>query len=70
MLDKISHSNKDILFKLLAESYKNKSLAVYGLDIPKIKRMLPANYPIITATEIHSDNCFILEDDSLYIQEY
>ena len=70
MNDKVTYSNKDILFKLLAESYKNKSLAVYGLDIPKIKRMLPANYPIITATEIHSDNCFILEDDSLYLQEY
>jgi predicted transposase/invertase (TIGR01784 family) len=56
--------------KVLAQLYQNKSLAVYGLDIPKIKRMLPANYPTITATEYCGDNAFLLEDDTLYIQEY
>jgi hypothetical protein len=66
----IAHNNKDILMKVLSQLYQNKSLAVYGLDIPRIKRMLPANYPIVTATEYRGDNSFLLEDDTLYIQEY
>ena len=66
----ITHSNKDVLFKVLEQLYKDKSLAVYGLDIPKIKRMLPSSFPAVTATEVHADNLFLLEDDSLYLQEY
>ena len=66
----ISYTNKDILFKVLERHYENKSLAVYGLDIPKIKRMLPTNYPSVSATEIHADSPFLLEDGSLYLQEY
>ena len=70
MKNAIPYTNKDILFKVLERYYKNKSLAVYGLDLPKIKRMLPTSYPSIYATEIHADNPFLLEDGSLYLQEY
>ena len=70
MADGISNSNKDVMFKVLSRNYQNKSLAVYGLDLPKIKRLLPTNYPSVTATEIHADNPFQLEDDSLLILEY
>ena len=66
----IPYTNKDILFKVLERHYEDKSLAVYGLDIPKIRRMLPTNYPSISATEIHADSPFLLEDGSLYLQEY
>jgi len=66
----ITHSNKDVLFKVLSRSYQNISLAAYGLDIPRIKQMLPTDYPAVTATEIHADNAFLLEDGSLYLQEY
>ena len=70
MPDGITYSNKDALFKVLSQHYQNKSLAVYGLDVPKIKMLLPANYPAVTATEIHAENPFLLEDDSLLILEY
>ena len=70
MPDGITHSNKDVMFKVLSQQYANKSLSVYGLDLPRIKRLLPANYPAVTATEIHADNPFLLEDDSLLILEY
>ena len=43
---------------------------MYGLDVPKIKQFLPGNYPAVTATEIHADNPFLLEDGSLLILEY
>jgi len=70
MPDGITHSNKDVMFKVLSQNYENKSLAVYGLNVPRIKRLLPANYPAVTATEIHAENPFLLEDDSLLILEY
>ena len=37
MSDGISYKNKDIMFKVLSQHYQNKSLEVYGLDIPRIK---------------------------------
>ena len=70
MPDGITHSNKDVLFKVLSQNYENKSLAAYGLDLPKIKRLLPSNYPAVTATETRSDSPFLLEDDTLLILEY
>ena len=71
MPDGITHSNKDVLFKVLSQYYENKSLAVYGFtDMPKIKRLLPSDYPAVTATEIHADNTFLLEDDSLLLLEF
>ena len=70
MPDGITHSNKDVLFKVLSQSYENKSLAAYGLNLPKIKRLLPGSYPSVTATETHADNPFLLEDGSLLILEY
>ena len=70
MADGITYSNKDAMFKVLSSNYQNKSLAVYGLDVPKIKRLLPSNYPTVTASEIYADNPFQLEDDSLLILEY
>jgi len=67
----IAHKNKDVIAKVLTQNYQNKSLAVYGLThLPKIKRMLSPNYPIVTATEYYAYNVFILEDDTLLILEY
>ena len=66
----ISHTNKDILFKVLSENYQNKSLEVYGLDIPKkIKQMLPTEHPVV-ATKLYGDNMFLLEDNWLLCLEY
>ena len=67
----INYNNKDILFKVLSQHYQNKSLAVYGLDVPKIKQLLPSSYPVVTATETHADTVFLLEDEtSVLILEY
>ena len=70
MPDGITHYNKDVLFKVLSRNYENKSLAAYGLDLPRIKRLLPGNYPSVTATETRADNPFLLEDGTLLILEY
>ena len=65
----ITHSNKDVLFKVLSQHYKDKSFAVYGLDVPKVKQLLPSAYPVVS-TEHRADNVFLLEDDSILILEY
>lgn len=33
----IAYQNKDIASKYLGESLKNKTFAVYGIDVPKIE---------------------------------
>ena len=65
----IAHTNKDIISKTLGQHYKNKSFRVYGLDVPKIKQVLPTDYPVVAA-EYRGDGAFLLEDNSLLLQEF
>lgn len=69
-LSDITYSNKDVTSKYLAENFKDKSLRVYGLDVPKIIQVLPTNLPIIAANELRLDNIFLLEDNSVAIIDY
>jgi len=66
----ISYHNKDILFKILSENYKKKSLKVFGLDLPPIKELLPTNLPVLSLNERRTDNVFLLEDNTVLIVEY
>lgn len=66
----ISYQNKDITSKAFAESLKNKSFKVYGINIPKIVEVLPTNLPMITANELRIDNLFLLEDGTIAIIDY
>ena len=66
----IAYQNKDIASKVFAERFKNKSLTVYGLNIPKIIQVLPTNLPEVTASELRIDNLFLLEDGSIAIIDY
>ena len=66
----ITYHNKDVLSKILAENFKDISLKVYGIDVPKIKQILPTNLPQIQVNEMRIDNLFLLEDDSIAIIDY
>ena len=66
----IAYQNKDIISKVFAENLKEKSLKVYGLDVPKIIQVLPTNLPEITANELRIDNLFLLEDGTIAIIDY
>ncbi|KHF29436.1 hypothetical protein LR68_01797 [Anoxybacillus sp. BCO1] len=58
----ISYHAKDILFKSLSELYRDQALDVYGLhDLPKIKALLPNEFPAVRADEKRSDTLFLLE---------
>ena len=66
----IAYQNKDITSKVLAESFKGKTFRVYGLDIPKIKAVLPTNIPAVRANELRLDNLFALADGTVALVDY
>ena len=66
----IAYQNKDITSKILAEEFKGKSFAVYGVDIPMIVSVEPTNLPAIEANELRMDNLFLLEDGSYLLVDY
>ena len=45
MSEGIAYQNKDILFKILGQTYKEKSFAAYGIDLPPIRELLPTSLP-------------------------
>ncbi len=66
----IAYQNKDIVSKVMAEEFKGKTFAVYGIDVPKVKRADPTNLPMIAANELRLDNLFELVDGSYAIVDY
>ena len=70
MSDGIAYQNKDIEFKLISETFKEKSFEAYGLNLPKIKAVLPTTLPKVSANEKRMDHLFLLEDDTVAIVDY
>lgn len=70
MSEGIAYQNKDILFKILGQTYKEKSFAAYGIDLPPIRELLPTDLPKISANEKLIDNLFLLEDGTYLIVDY
>lgn len=70
MSEGIAYQNKDILFKILGQTYKEKSFAAYGIDLPPIRELLPTSLPKISANEKDIDNLFLLEDGTYAIVDY
>ena len=66
----IAYQNKDITSKYLAENFKGKTFSVYGLDLPEVKQVLPANIPTVKANELRLDNLFELADGSIALVDY
>ena len=70
MSEGIAYQNKDILFKILSQTYKEKSFAAYGINLPPIRELLPTNLPKISANEKDIDNLLLLEDGTYAIVDY
>lgn len=66
----VAYQNKDIVSKIFGEAMKEKSLHVYGLDIPKVLDVMPTNLPSLELNELRIDNIFLLEDGSYAIIDY
>lgn len=70
MSEGIAYQNKDILFKILGRTYREKSFAAYGIDLPPIREVLPTNLPKISANQKDIDNLFLLADGTYAIVDY
>ena len=70
MSEGIVYQNKDILFKILCQTYKEKSFSAYGINLPPIRELLPTNLPKISANERDIDNLFLLEVGTYVIVDY
>ena len=68
--EEIAYQNKDITSKVLAEYFRGKTFRVYGLDIPKIRAVLPTNIPAVKANELRLDNLFELVDGTVALVDY
>jgi len=66
----ISHQNQDIIYKYMAEFFRNETLEYYGLNLPKIVNVKPTELPIIQLTDRNMDYVFELEDSSLLHMEF
>ncbi|MBR2187489.1 MAG: hypothetical protein IJ857_09140 [Lachnospiraceae bacterium] len=66
----IAYQNKDIASKVFAEKFRDVSLNVYGVDLPKIVEVLPTDFPEISASELRIDDLFLLEDGRIAIIDY
>ena len=61
LLDSIMYQNKDVTMKSLADIFKGKSFAAYGIDVPEIVDVRPTNLPSVAANELRLDNLFLLK---------
>lgn len=66
----ITAQNKDVVSKLFGETMRNRSLSIYGIDVPQIVDVRPTNLPAIETNEKRMDNLFLLEDGSYALLDY
>ena len=64
------HTGKDLVAKILTNTFGAKSFAVYGLNLPAIKAYLPTELPKIEGTDRFADHVFEFEDGSYGIVDY
>ena len=69
-MNQITWSNKDLIAKILADSFGEKSFAVYGIDLPPIAAYLPTELPAVEATDRTTDRFFQLTDGSYVIVDF
>lgn len=67
---KVAHNNKDLISKILADTFGSKSFAVYGLNLPPIAEYLPTEFPAVAVTDRISDRIFKLVDGSYVIVDF
>ncbi|WP_449240441.1 hypothetical protein [Desulfoscipio gibsoniae] len=66
----ITRNSNDILMKCMAENFKDKTLAFFGLPTARIVGLSPAALPAIEARETRTDTVFLLEDQTLLHLEF
>ena len=67
---KIARTNKDLIAKILADSFGEKSFSVYGINLPPIERCLPTEFPDVQVKDRISDRLFLLQDGSYALVDF
>lgn len=67
---KVAHNNKDLISKILVDTFGSKSFSVYGLDLPPIAEYLPTELPAVEVSDRITDRIFRLTDGSYAIVDF
>ena len=68
--NQITWANKDMISKILADTFGEKSFSVYGIDLPRIEAYLPTELPTIEVTDRTVDRLFRLQDGSYTLVDF
>ncbi|QGG48354.1 hypothetical protein [Heliorestis convoluta] len=66
----VSRQNKDIVLKAVAETFKEKTLEIFGLHTAPIQQIMPTVLPVVEAKEKRIDFVFLLADDTMLHLEF
>jgi hypothetical protein len=66
----IARNNKDLISKILADTFGEKSFEVYGIHLPPIVQCLPTEFPDVQVTDRVSDRLFLLQDGSYALVDF
>ena len=66
----ITKHNNDVIMKAMAETFSDKSLSFFGLNVPKILDVAHTVLPVLEVRENRTDFIFLLEDDSYLHLEF
>lgn len=70
MKTNIAHNNKDLVGKILADTFREKSFAVYGLALPPVKEFLLTEFAEVQITGRAADRLFLLADGSYALVDF
>ena len=66
----ITKHNNDIIMKAMAETFKDKTLKIFGFETAKIVDVIPTVLPVLEVKENRIDYIFLLEDNTLLHLEF
>ena len=66
----VTRQANDVIMKAVAETFKDKTLQVFGLKTPRITAVIPTALPVVEIKENRTDYIFLLEDNTLLHLEF
>ena len=70
MNTEITQHCNDVIMKAMAETFKDKTLRLFGLDTAKIVGVIPTVLPVVEVKENRTDYIFLLEDNTFLHLEF
>ncbi|MEW5953343.1 MAG: hypothetical protein AB1815_06280, partial [Bacillota bacterium] len=61
----VTRQANDVIMKAVAETFKDRTLKIFGLNTPRITAVIPTVLPVVEIKENRTDYIFLLEDNTL-----